>query len=126
MQLQRVTYQQADLLYKAGFDRNTDRYYQCAIGVAVPSATPAGSNMNNWREGYRSAPTIALACKWLREIKGIHIHVESVPGFNLWYPFVTNDKGDGQEFEVRHTHDEAESVAFYHALILIIQKTQTT
>ena len=84
-QLQLVSYEQAQRLKEAGFDWYTDDFYIKGkvyhrpayinkIGKSLADGSPKFTDWNNWKatEGIRySAPTVALALKWFRDVKGI-------------------------------------------------------
>ena len=65
-----VTYKQAIKLKKWGFDWNVNKVYHRPSTLAEWELFPWHSEYNDWNnEGkfYRSAPTLSLAQKWLRE-----------------------------------------------------------
>ena len=84
----RVSLETAKMLQKAGFDWECE----CAILPASLMADKAyhynhgGSHNYNDKETYPfeiySAPTLAVAQKWLREAKGMHIYVKPCDIYN--------------------------------------------
>jgi hypothetical protein len=70
MKLQLVTKIQAERLAKIGFDWEAFCFYKSD----TEELREAG--LNNWNKpiynGCISAPTVALALKWIRDVKGIH------------------------------------------------------
>lgn len=74
-QLQLVTYEQAKKLKAAGFDWPCEYAYHedggfCAVGKC-DAWNHYGRENSSLPNGY-SAPTVALALKWLRDVKGLH------------------------------------------------------
>jgi hypothetical protein len=65
-ELQLVTYEQAVRLKKLGFDWKVDKFYD-EYGI---SSLAVSMNMNDLPHAY-SAPTVALALKWMRDEKKI-------------------------------------------------------
>lgn len=64
-----VTKQQAIKLKKIGFDLEIDYAYRDGSGMIVPIV---GSVLNwNAYDKSQSAPTVALALKWIRDVKNI-------------------------------------------------------
>ena len=82
-QLQIVNYSQAVLLRKFGFDWECNRYY---YGYPQTKLNPKGlpnlgyceKRNSNITKGNYSAPTVALALKWFRDVKGIGCSVTQV------------------------------------------------
>lgn len=75
-----VSYSQAVALKECGFDWECDRYYSkedAADGTVWEYPNPTYENFNDGSFGSRSvsAPTLALAQKWLRDEKGWHVQV---------------------------------------------------
>jgi hypothetical protein len=121
MQLELVTFEQAKLLKEAGFDWDVNYYYwKTPGGYWDGDYTPDASNQNTLPHTI-SRPTIALALKWLREVRKIHATIEPAFNFSRWFVAIHN--ADEMVWErIRpsfHTHDLAESAALTHALNLI-------
>jgi hypothetical protein len=86
-QLQLVTYEQAKALKELGFSWNTSFYYlfdhdedgtdkyDFIDFIDIKSAGIYGFDLfetnHNAKDGHFSAPTVALALKWMRDVKGI-------------------------------------------------------
>lgn len=72
-----VTFKTAKLLKEKGFDGMCDHYDFEDYDGMHSEYTACG----NWNaeKGCTSIPSLALAMKWLREIKHIHINVRYVP-----------------------------------------------
>ncbi len=75
-----VTYEQAEMLKECGFDWGTEYYYDFenptdteVVFKRTSSCNPF--NHNAFAESF-SAPSLAQAAKWLREVKGIYIEVK--------------------------------------------------
>ena len=69
-ELQLVTFEQAERLKKLGFNWGVNYHYN--LGVEYPFSNKVGENYNdNDGDLYYSAPTVALALKWVRDVKGI-------------------------------------------------------
>jgi hypothetical protein len=89
-QLQLVTYEQAQRLKKLGFNIEVpvqDVYAEDRHNVFVDCET----GWVNWnaKKGYISAPTVALALKWIRDEKNIVCHVTTqMKHFRLEYRFL--------------------------------------
>jgi hypothetical protein len=66
-----VSFETVKLLNEKGFDCDTDKYY-----------SPEGRELTCLDDrdaeelGYAKRPTLQLACKWLREVHGLHISLE--------------------------------------------------
>jgi len=74
-ELQLVTFEQAERLKKIGFNWGVSHHYN--LGVEYPFSNKVGENYNdNDGDLYCSAPTVALALKWIRDIKGIQNAIE--------------------------------------------------
>jgi len=71
-QLQNVNFPQAKRLKSAGFDWQCNAFFIAQNGNIVKNAM-----LNNWNESRLqvSAPTIALALNYLRDVKGVQYQV---------------------------------------------------
>ena len=75
-----VTYEQADKLCDLGFDfKCIARYYEEEFEIT--SESPTNYNSDRYRYDLISAPTLAQAQKWLREVKDIIIGID----FDNWH-----------------------------------------
>lgn len=72
-QLQLCDFEQAKLLKESGFDWEVISFYD-KYGKAI--AMPNSPTKNNNNDEYYSAPTVALALKWLRDVKGLHCYAD--------------------------------------------------
>ena len=124
-----ASYELALALKKSGFDEPCDRYYSKEDApdgqVWILPCLLQDSN-NHFMKRYISAPTLAQAQKWLREVKGIYAY----PGINAlkkWFARVVDLKNneellmDGAMF---NTYEEAQSHAISYALQLLDNEKQ--
>lgn len=80
-----VSYEQAGKLKELGFDWITYAFY---LGNVLNTKVPSWQITNTTDLPIISAPTLSQVQKWLREIKGIHLWVESEPNEyhgEIWY-----------------------------------------
>lgn len=124
-QLQRVTKEQAGKLKNLGFGWECDSYYY------LGNPSPAITCFDNWNKytNTTSAVQLDLCCKWLRDVKGVHVNTLSiwhitykkyVYVFNVSYP---NGRhyDDGLEEEVLYdTYESAQSAGLDVALDYLI------
>jgi len=74
-QLQLVTFEQAKRLKQLGFNWEINGYYSEYYdnsGKLIDWNLQNYNRMVRYRDGYFSAPTVALALKWMRDVKGIN------------------------------------------------------
>ena len=76
--LQLVTFEQAKRLNEAGFDWGVSFTYD-NDGTLEGRNTPFGAANFNNGDGDYSAPAVALALKWCRDVKGIDAFVKTDP-----------------------------------------------
>lgn len=69
-----ITYEQAVKLKELGFDWGCDHYYHLYDEQSTLSALPKFENFNKFDKNW-SAPTLAQAQKWLREVKETEVIV---------------------------------------------------
>jgi hypothetical protein len=120
-QLQLVTYEQATMLKKLGFDIETYKYYCDKYpihGITLNDAYHFG----NWNESDKnfSAPTVALALKWFRDEKDIEYSIEYGANY-FWH--IHNISHENTCDVGLETYDEAES-ALLDELLTILEKQQ--
>jgi hypothetical protein len=82
----------SELLKKAGFDWETVQYYHTSGKEIVQPTYNFSSNFNSLADyGYscNSAPTLEVAQRWLREVKGVNLVVTLLDdgGFSYKYTF---------------------------------------
>jgi len=80
-QLQTVTFEQAKRLKNAGFDWNTSHYYEKVMVNGLcrdieNDRVLKNSFIADWGKYKLSAPTVVLALKWFRDVKGVYCAVE--------------------------------------------------
>ena len=115
-QLQRVTIDQAICLDKAGFDWPCEHYYKA----------PA-HNREDWHtDASLLAPTIALALKWVRDVKGIRTGIHPVWRRVMGRPdfmFYEISYMHGQDNDIKCVHDsyEAAESALLDELLKLIE-----
>lgn len=79
MQLQLVNFEQSKALKDAGFDWATNHWYFYKDGSLHNGQIEKKHSVENWngKEGVIgvrfNAPTVALALKWLWEVKGVYV-----------------------------------------------------
>ena len=116
-------------LKNAGFDWATSTYYQGQTSNELINEYPSCYNFNDKDSYYNkhedvsmhrtSAPTLYVAQKWLREVKGIHITVYSCSQESWQYRITKrgenlNDGIFGEDF---YTYEEALEHAILTAII---------
>ncbi len=74
-QLQKTPFEEAKLLSNAGFNWDCDDYYD-KFGEEFHDFTPSIHGFP--RAAYYPIPTIQLALKWLRDMKGRHAWVRTI------------------------------------------------
>lgn len=75
-----VTHEQSQALKRLGFDWKTYEYYFKKDNIYRQSVSLDHNTNNGGIKEVCSAPTLALAQKWLRDTKGLHVlpHLENV------------------------------------------------
>ncbi len=110
-QLQLVTHEQARRLKKAGFNTPCSMYYASTGRVGQYGYLYD----DNQDDGGCSAPTVALAIKWLRDVKGIDGNtLLNGKGRYFWYNPTRDDCSC--DFD---TYEQAESALLDELLALI-------
>lgn len=83
-----VSYEIAQALKKAGFDLTCDRYWYQKFAnsdnMALGQASTDDFNNDGWDVPHCSAPTLAQAQKWLREIIGIYVGANPAIQIRKW------------------------------------------
>ena len=119
-QLQIVTFEQARRLKALGFDWKCTDYYNDHEETAVDHPIVKGIGI---AKDIIPAPTVALALKWLRDVKGykasIHWYAHNgLYGYSV-YSFARGWASDGPKTFIRH--EEAES-ALLDAVLDVLEK----
>lgn len=132
-----VTYEQAKILKEIGFDWECNHYYLDTHKTFHDKGYFADWNIDGYgveiinervvKDFRASAPTLAQAQKWMREVKGMHLWVESEPNEfhgeimyvfyildeNRWlYPSISGER-------CHNTYEEALSEAINKAIDLL-------
>lgn len=124
-----VSYEQAKKLKELGFDWRTIWYYEFEEptddeAVLNYTASYNGLNNNMFDDNY-SAPTLAEAAKWLREIHKLSIRINYSQTHKNWFFDILNlDDGsytDSDIDEYYSTYEKALSAGLDAALELLIK-----
>lgn len=125
-----VSLEVAKLLKELGFDWECREYYYnfTTTGWSL-SFDDNFVNWNSWSEQYISAPTLEVAQRWLRVVKGIHLYVRpildehkyvvTVVVDDLTWGQVNDNNGTSKRF---NTYEEAQEAGIKKALELILEK----
>ncbi len=128
-----VAYEQAVMLKECGFDWETEHYYEFeeltdteVVFKRTASCNPF--NHNAFAESF-SAPSLAQAAKWLREVKGIAINIVAHDGGIYEYEVVFLPNAEEYDDDIdrspfRRTYEEALSEGIDAVLRLLITKRQ--
>lgn len=96
MELQFVTFEQAQALYELGFPQETEELYAVCDYCCDDSDDYITYNKGDLIEGYCgrfaakdviSAPSLELAAKWFREEKLIHIFITHLNADTNWWEY---------------------------------------
>lgn len=125
-QLQLVTFEQAKRLKQAGFDWPTNHWYNDPVSKEA-IGKDFDSNFNIFiREGWdMSVPTVALALKWIRDIKDLDSGIE--PIFDPWSScmcyriHIVLPSGNKETKGAFYDFDEAE-IALLDELLTLIER----
>lgn len=119
-QLQLVTFEQAKKLKEAGFDWPTIELYESTDQSL--SSTVCPENHNDGNPSFLSAPTVSLALKWMRDVKGLLGAVSHTDDFGYWYGIKDMNNGGVITFNrCYETYEDAES-ALLDELLKLIEK----
>ena len=123
-QLQLVTFEQAKRLKVLGFNLEADycfRSYDEGLGLLNKEKFSA-----DWNDGdlYVSLPTVALALKWCRDVKGVLYEIIAFPLSKKWGAgLVVSEVGKGDidvgQFD---TYEQAESALLDVVLDVLTKK----
>ena len=126
-QLQRVTEEQAKKLFDAGFDWECNHFYNKKGELKRSERTD--TSFSYLSVARVNAPTVALALKWLRDVKGVIAFVEpcafigSILSYQCSYVFRSNlGRKNYIEDEGFDTYELAESALLDELLNLIKTK----
>jgi hypothetical protein len=128
MNTPRVSREQAEGLKKVGYDVKCHAHYEC---TKKEEKLIEYSIRENWntddtfgmrvRTSYFSAPTLDEATRWLREVKGWHVAVDTT-GMG-WYLFCTEIKGGSVILPTKNNFDTHE-LALSAGIDLILKKLE--
>lgn len=127
-----VSLDTANLLKQAGFDWNCQGFYK--ENVFYSGSIEYCSNYH-YQESVVKAPSLYVAQRWLREVKGIHITVKpDEASINCKY-FVTviisetkwgNVQDENKKTTLFNTYEEAQEAGIKKALEIILEKKYDT
>ena len=121
-----VSLETAELLKKAGFDWETIHFYN-SNGIFVK-----GGELFNWNSetgNYQdtSTPTLAVAQKWLREVKGMPVNVisysDTKTGNTIGYCYQVYERTTGWVFN-HFSYESALEAGIKKALEIILEKEE--
>lgn len=129
-----VSHEVAKLLKEAGFDWKCNGVFISEDGTQYTFTKMDAawdSNNSKYNQYNISAPTLEVAQKWLREVKGIHICVKAdAASINCKY-FVTviindtewgNVQGENKKTILFNTYEEAQEAGIKKVLEIILKK----
>ena len=116
-QLQLVTYEQAVRLKELGFDWEVKQYYRDGI---KDYTYPEFMGYSNEAINDFSAPTAALALKWMRDVKGIFgsIDFDNHKDIRKYYYFYQFEETETSDF---YGHYEAAESALLDELLTLLE-----
>lgn len=129
-----VSLEVAKLLKEAGFDWEVNHSYPNCESLdnscsGYMEDLSFYHNLNDGKYGGMSVPTLEVAQKWLREVKGIHLYVRpildehkyvvTVVVDDLTWGQVNDNNGTSKRF---NTYEEAQEAGIKKALELILEK----
>ena len=125
--LQIVNYNQAQRLKAAGFDWDTVSHFYTELHSDIVEINPFTIQKYQHHEIF-FAPSVALALKWMRDVKGLFGYVifnrETFSKGYWWYYFSFSDKTISKGCEIsfiKSTYEAAES-ALLDELLTILEK----
>lgn len=125
-----VSLEIASLLKEAGFDWKCYKVYKTDMTENLTLFTYANKDgYRNTSEFICSAPTLEVAQKWLREVKGVDINilVESISSHkqylvSIWFNISDKSAYDNAVLDNRYnTYEEAQEAGIKKALELILE-----
>lgn len=128
-----VTYEQAEALKECGFAWPCQHYYTKLDGDDEIMPASAGGEPMNWNDGRScepdflktlcSAPTQAMAQKWLRAVKEINVYaIHDIYPYNKWHYYIDMYNYIINSCSAYYTYDEALSAGITASLELIKSK----
>ena len=129
-----VSLEVAKLLREAGFDWECMEYYYnfTTTGWSL-SFDDNFVNWNSWSERYISAPTLDVAQRWLREVKGVEVYAhvfydtyDTSEGWDVYVYEVNHITKHIEDYissyDIYHTYEEAQEAGIKKVLELILKK----
>jgi len=118
-----VSLELAKLLKAAGFDWETEYAYVDELFCPMRSFS---SNFNSWGikiHEFVSAPTLDVAQRWLREVKGYSIY-PTYGGYKIYVLDINDSAGFSRTYGLNSnlTYEEAQEVGEKKALEIILEK----
>ena len=127
-QLQYVNRQQAERLANLGFDWELYSFYRNETEVIV-GETKRNFNAQEWRD-WISAPTVAHALKWCRDVKGIRCAVN----YETWWSTRDNKEKSYYTITIKEVgskscgyyeiYEEAENALLDRVIIFLEEKNE--
>lgn len=98
------------MLKDAGFDWDVDRYYTTSGSVCGACGNFSNHNAVKWEERF-SAPSLAVAAKWLRTVKFIAVNVAAQDGdlYDWGETFLSKFREPGDDWYEYHTPPQVPS-----------------
>lgn len=120
---QYVSFETAKLLKRAGFDWEVEHYYNTLSSVKEPIRGMYDRDYNSFGDEFYSAPTQAVAMRWLREVKDIDVEVMrciDVKVYNAIYVY------HGETIIIKHlpTYEEAAEAGIQECLKVILNEQE--
>lgn len=130
-QLQLVTYYQSQRLYKLGFNWNVDNYYATIGSDRSAFRCHKSIDVNGLYKDRLSAPTVALALKWCRDVRccvnGIEYYVEQTATTQHRYSYsgsARDIEGIYMRVDNMGTYEQAESALLDEILTITENQNQ--
>ena len=129
-----VSLEVSKLLKEAGFDWGCREYYYnfTTTGWSL-SFDDNFVNWNSWSEQYISAPTLDVAQRWLREIKGVEVYAhvfydsrEMLDESDVYVYEVNHITKHIEDYissyDIYHTYEESQEAGIKKVLEIILEK----
>ena len=123
-----VSLEVAKLLKEAGFDWETKNWWDYCKPIDEWSLRNYPEAPVNWNSKYYnydcSAPTLDVAQRWLREVKGLIVQIDFLRHNKWWYLVLQGERVETLENpRVKfNTYEEAQEAGIRKALEIILEK----
>lgn len=118
-----VSLEIAKLLKEAGFDWKCINRYIKDTDLLVPCLGEANWNAAEWgMNDYKSAPTLTVAQRWLREVKNVDVFAYRNEPTNKFESIVSFDKEWSTTGMCINAYEEALETGIKKALEIILEK----